>query len=90
MKEPVLKDGSVGLLAGAVLALIVQLGVPISNELAEAIVSVVVLVAPMIVALFNARSKVTPVDGGPHQPHETQADPESETSHPEHRGSTSP
>lgn len=61
-REPVLKNGSIGLLAGAILALIVQLGVPISSELADAIVTVVVLGAPVVVGLLNARSKVSPVE----------------------------
>ncbi len=60
--EPVLKNGSVGLLVGAILALVVQLGVPISSELADAIITVVVLGAPVVVSLWNARRKVTPVD----------------------------
>lgn len=62
--EPVVKNGTIGLLAGSVLALLVQLGVPIDNELAEAITSVVVLAVPVVVALVNARRKVTPVEEG--------------------------
>lgn len=57
--EPVITVGSIGAIAAAVLALIVAFGVDLTDEQQTAILGVVAVAAPIIVAIVTRRL-VTP------------------------------
>lgn len=59
--EPVLTAAGIGALVSAVLVLMVRFGLPLSTDQQEAIITVVTLVAPLLIAAWIARSKVVPV-----------------------------
>lgn len=60
-REPVLTAASAGVVVGAVIYMLVQFGVPISDTQADAVGAFVVVVFP-IAAAWIARRKVTPAD----------------------------
>lgn len=59
-REPVLTVGGIGAAAAAVLALLVAFGVPLTDDQQTAILGVVAVIAPVVVAVI-ARRFVTPV-----------------------------
>lgn len=63
--EPVLTAVGLGAIAAAILHLLIAFGVPVTTDQAEAIKSVVEILAPVVimaVAAWVARSKVSPVN----------------------------
>ena len=59
-REPVLTVASITSLVAAVIALLVAFGLPLTNDQQNAILSVVALASPLVVAAFS-RPKVTPI-----------------------------
>lgn len=62
-REPVLTVGGIGAAAAAILALLVAFGVPLTDDQQTAILGVVAVAAPVIVAVI-ARRFVTPAVHG--------------------------
>lgn len=65
-REPVLTTAAVAAVITALVALLKSFGVPISDDMAIALVGVVGAAGPMVAA-FVARGKVTPVPSARHQ-----------------------
>lgn len=59
-REPVLTVASITSLVAAVIALLVAFGLPLTNDQQNAILGVVALASPLVVAAFS-RPKVTPI-----------------------------
>lgn len=59
--EPAVTIGAISALVAAVLVLLVQLGVPISEDLQVAILAVIAAAAPIATGILT-RARVTPVD----------------------------
>jgi hypothetical protein len=59
-REPLVTAATVTALVTAVIGLVVAFGIDLSTEQQTAILGVVAVAAPLVVALFS-RSKVTPV-----------------------------
>jgi hypothetical protein len=66
-REPLVTVASFTALIGAVIALLVAFGVPLTGEQQTAILGITTVVAPLVVALL-VRSRVTPVDDGAGDP----------------------
>ena len=62
--EPILTATTVGAIVGAVLALLMSFGVNIQSDQAEAILTAVIVIAPVALSAVYARSQVTPTDRG--------------------------
>lgn len=61
-REPVITVGSVGAFVAAVIAVLVAFGVPLTDDQQKAILGLVSVVAPIVVAVI-ARRFVTPTQG---------------------------
>lgn len=59
--EPVITYVSIGALVAAVLNVLIASGVDISSQLAEAILHLVAVAAPLAIAAWKARREVSPV-----------------------------
>lgn len=59
--EPLVTRATITSVVTALVALLVAIGLPISDELQNAIIGVLVVFAPLVVAAVT-RHKVTPVD----------------------------
>jgi hypothetical protein len=60
--EPVLTAATIGAITAAALQLVVVFGMDLGPDLVEVILSFVTVVAPVLLAAWYARQKVTPTD----------------------------
>lgn len=61
--EPILTAGGIAAIVAALLALLTNFGLPISGEQSEAILILVGVIAPFLIAFLRAQPWVTPVAG---------------------------
>lgn len=66
--EPLITAGSVALLAAAAIGLLANFGVPITGDQSEALLVLVGVISPFLIAFLRAQPWVTPAGGGVNWP----------------------